>query len=278
MKCDECGSRDTEFNERLGEHCCLDCGLVIVTEIFEETVRLVSDGEFVRSSDKGRLGSVISGQGSHHFNKWGKSSVYSKAVQDGLIHCNMVLASVAPQMNLSQRVEELYIKLLNSHVFGQTRHEVRATAVVYFVLLENGTEHTIKEVSAEFPDSAKSAKKLIRKIKQLIGVQNLAYNPVYRLEKTVSTITDCLIYMDRCRKTFEYFETLLINSDYTKSPAHYASICWITANHMLHPTITRRLIAEKLGMSEHKIWRETKKLLNLIGFQKPQEIRGKKLW
>ena len=40
-------------------------------------------------------------------------------------------------------------------------------------LLENGTQHTIKEVSEEFPDASKSAKKLIRKIKQVVGVQNL---------------------------------------------------------------------------------------------------------
>ena len=40
MRCDECGSRQTSFDERLGERVCDDCGLVIVVEQFEETVQI----------------------------------------------------------------------------------------------------------------------------------------------------------------------------------------------------------------------------------------------
>ena len=43
MKCSECGCLVFNYNERLGETECSDCGLVVVTELFEETVRMVND-------------------------------------------------------------------------------------------------------------------------------------------------------------------------------------------------------------------------------------------
>ena len=91
-------------------------------------------------------------------------------------------------------------------------------------------------------------------------------------------ITDNAPFSKECEKTLAYFETLIEDSYYTKSPSYYAAICWITANKLNHPTLTRKIISEKLEMSENKIWRETKKLLNLIGFSKPKEIRGKRIW
>lgn len=278
MKCDECGSNDSVFDERMGEHVCNVCGLVIVTEMFEETVRLVDDGKVIKEADKGYLGSFITGDNSYKFTRWGKGSVYSESIQKALISCNMVLAGVAPQMNLKDRVEELYLKFLNKGIFGSTSHEARATAVVYYALLENGTQHTIKEVSEEFPDASKSAKKLIRKIKQVVGVQNLPYNPRYRLDRTCLQISDCIHFKAEAEKTLEYFEAIIVNSDYTKSPSYYASICWITSSKMLHPTIQRQTISSKTGFSEWVIYRETKKLLNLICLEKVSELRGKMLW
>ena len=93
MICDECNNTETEYNESLGELVCKGCGLVLVTEMFEETVRLVDDGEKVRSSDKGILGSVITGKGSFKYNRWGKQDTISPSIQTGLIHCNMVLGT-----------------------------------------------------------------------------------------------------------------------------------------------------------------------------------------
>ena len=38
MKCSECGSFSSEFDERLGYTVCSDCGLVLNCDIFEERV------------------------------------------------------------------------------------------------------------------------------------------------------------------------------------------------------------------------------------------------
>jgi transcription initiation factor TFIIIB Brf1 subunit/transcription initiation factor TFIIB len=278
--CDECGSTETEYNEQLGEICCKMCGLVIVTEMFEETVRIVDNGVNVTSSDNGNLGSIITGVGSYKFNRWGKDSVFPKKVIEGFYHCNMVLSNVAPQMKLKARTEELYLLFLNKGLFGRTTYEARATAVVYYALLENGTQHSIKEVSEEFPDSMKSAKKLIRKIKQFAGKMKLPYNPRYRLIKTVAKIApNDLAFRSEAENTLEYFESIIIKSgDFTKSPSYYEAICWITVNKMVHPTIQRQTISELTGVSQKTIYLETKKLLGLIGYSLAHEIKGKRLW
>ena len=118
MICDECGCTENEYDEVMGERVCKDCGLVLVTEMFEETVHILDNvGNVKHSSDKNRLGSVITGKGSYQFNKFGKNSVMPQHIQNGLMHCNMVLAQVCPQMDLKDRVEELYIKLLNVKTF-----------------------------------------------------------------------------------------------------------------------------------------------------------------
>lgn len=278
--CDECGSTETEFDEQMGEVCCKSCGLVIVTEMFEETVRIVDNGVNVASSDNGRLGSVITGVGSYKFNRWGKDSVFPKKVIEGFYHCNMVLSNVAPQMKLKARTEELYLLFLNKGLFGRTTYEARATAVVYYALLENGTQHSIKEVSEEFPDSMKSAKKLIRKIKQFAGTKKLPYNPRYRLIKTVAKIApDDLVFRREAESTLEFFEAVIAQTgDFTKSPSYYEAICWITVNKMVHPTIQRQTISKLTGVSEKTIYLETKKLLALIGYSVAHQIKGKRLW
>ena len=37
MICDECGCSENAFDETLGERVCVQCGLVLVQELFEET-------------------------------------------------------------------------------------------------------------------------------------------------------------------------------------------------------------------------------------------------
>ena len=69
MKCSECGSFSTEFDERLGYTVCSDCGLVLNCDIFEERVGLKlinSDKRYQQhwshSKDNNRtLGSFVGG-------------------------------------------------------------------------------------------------------------------------------------------------------------------------------------------------------------------------
>jgi transcription initiation factor TFIIIB Brf1 subunit/transcription initiation factor TFIIB len=279
MICDECHSKESEYNETMGERVCKDCGLVLVTEMFEETVRLVNDGEMVRSSDKGILGSVITGKGSHKYNKWGKQDTISPAIQTGLVHCNMVLGTVCPQVNLKDRVRELYMALVVKGVFGRSQYEARATAVVYYALKENGTPHSLRDVCSEFTPPIKVVKRLIRKINQVFKnrINCIPVNPQYLLKQTLSKVSSDILFEQQCLKVLEHFESLLIDSEFNKGRTYYASIIWIASNVYMRSNITQKLIIEKTGYSNNKIWSQTRAILAVIGLTSVKQVKGQEL-
>ena len=281
MKCVECGCLVFFYNERLGETECNDCGLIVATEMFEETVsayKYGNGGEMVHNHDprNDRLGSIIQSKGFHRLNRF--NSVLPRHISEGIHHCNMVWRTVAPQIDVRHRIEEIYMQLMNKSLFGKTTYEARATAVVYFVLLENGTEHSLKEVSQEFPDTLKSARKLVRKIKQQMGPRQLNYNPTFRINKTSKLITDDIVFQQHAEKALIFFESKIAQTDYTKNPAYYSAICWIAAKNMVHPSILKKDVAEKTNVNVKTIYVETKKLLHIIGYENINEIKGKKIW
>ena len=278
MICDDCGCTENEYDEDMGERVCKDCGLVLVTEMFEETVHILDNvGNVKHSSDKGKLGSVITGKGSYQFNKFGKNSVMPQHIQNGLMHCNMVLAQVCPQMDLKERVEELYIKLLNKGLFGRTGYEERATALVYYVLKENGTPYPFKDVCSEFNPSLRVVKRLVRKINQEFRnrVNYTPVNPQFVLKRTLSNITDDFEFQRQCIKVLEFFERKITETTFNKGRSYYAAIIWIAANLNVRKDITCVRISEMTGFSKWIIRRQTKAILNMIGYDKATEIKGK---
>ena len=279
-KCEECNSNETEYDEYLGELVCEGCGLVLVTEMFEETVHLLdSKGLLNHSKDKGHLGSVITGKGSYKFNKFGKNSIMAKPTQMGLMHCNMVLGAIAPDLNLKDRVEELYMKLATKNIFGRSQYEARATAVVYYALKENGTPHSFVDVAAEFNPPIKVVKKIVKKINQHFRnrLNCVPINPQYLLEQTLSKITLDNEFKQKCLKMLEHFEPIVQANIFNKGRSYYACIVWITANQNVRHDINRVLIAEKTGYSEWIIWRQTKSILELVSLESVQQLKGKEL-
>ena len=276
MKCTECGCEEIEFDEALGESACKDCGLVLITELFEESVHILdSSGELKHSSDKGLLGSVIVGKGSYKFNKFGKDSVMPKHIQTGLMHCNMVIACNVPDMDMKERVETLYIELLNKGLLVSYSYEERATAVVYYALKENGTPRTFREICKEFTLKTKRVKRLVRKINQHYGnkVNCVPVNPNYMLSQTLSMITQDPTFKQQALKVLEAFESIINNSTHTKGTSYYAAVCWIASNVFLQD-ITRKHISETTGFSEWIIYRQTRSILGLIGVTSVKEVKG----
>ena len=47
---------------------------------------------------------------------------------------------------------------------------------------------------------------------------------------------------------------------------------------MVHPSILKKDVAEKTNVNVKTIYVETKKLLNIIGYENINEIKGKKIW
>ena len=275
MKCEECFSTENYFDERLGERVCSECGLVLITNLFEETVHILdSQGEVKHSPDKGNLGSVI--KGSTKLNRL-NHSVVPTHIRAGLSYCNMVISSLSSSQNTKERVEEVYLELYSSlESFNKYTYENRATAVVYYVLKEQGTPATMKDVCKEFEVETKLVKKILRKINSFYK-NKINYTPVspeYYLRNTLEKITNDLSFYNQSMEVLNRFESLLQNSNFTKSRSYYASICWITSNIFVRE-YTRTLIAEKAEIDEKCIYLQTKALLSLLGLNNVKQLRGK---
>lgn len=278
MFCENCEKTvKSEFDERLGEHACLECGLILVTEIFEQTVHILdASGEKKHSIDGNKLGSMIP---NHPLSRLNNRSVFSQHIQKGLMHCNMVLSSIQPNSPLKDRVEEFYLFCNRKGVFGKSQHEARATAVVYYVLKENGTPHSLVDVNSEFNARTKTVKRLLREMNKLNKntVSRKPINPQYQLEQVLLKMNCGSSFTKHCHNVLEYFESIIIDSNFNKGRSYYACIVWIAANCHVRKDITKRLISEKTKFSEWVIWRQTKAILCLIGLDNLKQIKGKEL-
>ena len=279
MKCQECQSNDFEYNEIMGETACVDCGLIIITELFEETVISIGNSKELHTKEIVGLGSVINQSG-----KLRKTQVrYGTKdghIRKGIVFANMVLTSITNAKTLTNRVDEVYRELYSKSVFSSSHPlEVRATAVVFFVMKENRTPVSIKEVSKEFNCQGKKLNRLIRKINSHYGnkLKQLQEDPQYMLKKTANRITDDIVFISQCMETLELFESIIVKIDYNKRNAYYESICWIAKNIFVYPKITLKQIAEQTDASWSAIQKQTKDLLGLIGLTTCAQVKGKQI-
>ena len=271
MKCLECEGTKFEMDERLGELSCVDCGLIIITELFEQSVSSFDrKGDLIHSPDK-VLGSVNSNRNP----KWLKNN--NLHLENGLRMCNMLLSTLMPKHPLKNRVEECYIELYRKHVLTTLGLEEKATAVVYYVLKENRTPVPLKELRQEFSCNTRTLNRAIKRInKHFNSVNKTKIDPTYMLKQVTSKITDDLNYASNCQEVLEVFETLTQETDCVKGTVYYASICWIAKNMFLHP-IKQKEIADKANVSISSIKLTTKKLLALIGYENCSQIKGKQI-
>lgn len=279
MKCLECNTSNFEYDEVMGETACAECGLIAVTEMFEERQMSVDKEVLLKSSERTRLGSIVSGNGKMAYihNRYSDKDNHLKK---GVVMCQMVLSSAFDSTTtLRDRVGEVYRELHSKNVFKGVSLEVRATAVVWFVMKENKTPIKIKKLSEEFSCSGKSLNRLIRRISTYYGgrMRHMEADPQYLLKKVANQITDDIVFISQCMETLEMFERVINSSDYNKRNAYYESICWISKNIFVYPRITLTLIAEKTDASWSAIQKQTKDLLGLIGLKTCAQVKGKQL-
>ena len=277
MKCLECEGNNFEMNDNLGELSCVDCGLIAITELFEQTVRAVDkNGEFVHTSDYGgkqKLGSYV--ESNKKSVKWLRSN--TSHLDNGLRMCNMLLSTLMPRHPLSSRVEECYTDLYRKNVLTTLGIEEKATAVVYYVLKENRTPIPLKQLRQEFSCNTRTLNRAIKRINKHYNTNTkVKTDPNYMLKQITSKITDDLNYASNCQDVLEVFETLTQETDCVKGTVYYSSICWIAANMFLHP-IKQKEIAERANVATSNIKLTTKKLLALIGYEQCSQLRGKQI-
>lgn len=277
MKCLECNTSDFEYDEVMGETACKECGLIVATEMFEETIRSVSNSIETHTKEKVGLGSIItSGKFSKTQNRYGTRDSH---IRKAVVLSHLVLSNFNSTESLRDRVDAVYRELYAKNIFKGVSLEVRATAVVWFVMKENKTPITAKKASEEFNCSGKSLNRLMRRITSHYGSRMKYYqpDPQYLLKKVANQITNDIVFISQCMETLELFEPIVISNNYNKRHAYYESICWISKNIFVYPRVTLKLIAEKTDSSRPAIQRQTKDLLELIGLKTCAQVKGKQI-
>ena len=271
MKCLECNGNKFTMDERMGELTCSDCGLIAVTELFEQSVSSSNrKGDLIHSPDK-----VLGSARTSLVPKWFKSN--NTRLYNGLRMCNMLLSTLMPRHPLQNRVEECYINLYRSHVLTNMGLEEKATAVVYYVLKENRTPIPLKELRKEFSCNTRTLNRAIKRINKYYNAPRKdGADPTYMLKRVTSKITTDLEFASNCQEVLEVFESITKDIDCVKGTVYYASICWIAKNMFLHP-IKQKEIARKANVSSSTIKLTTKKLLYLIGYENCSQIKGKQI-
>tara|TARA_R100000900_G_scaffold68517_3_gene54547 strand:+ start:442 stop:1272 length:831 start_codon:yes stop_codon:yes gene_type:complete len=269
MSCVECGSSNFNFDERLGERICTNCGLVEITEIFEQSVsQYNSNGELVRESTfRNTLGTT-------NRNRY---DVSESNIQTGLVYCNLVLSSIATNHPLRDRVEECYISLFRGNVFSNKySYENRATALVYYVLKENGIAIKMSDVRKEFECDMRKVNKLTRVIAKHFGNSGVYArdNIVSLLDKTSREVNDTAEFITLCQEMHIAVNPILEENDFTKGRTYCAAICLIVASANLMQ-IKQRDLAKRAGFDISTIRVQAKKILGMLGYNNLKEISGK---
>jgi len=264
MKCPECNSNENEFDERLGERCCSDCGLVLIKELFENTTSAWKANELIHSADRGHLGSVSN-----------KYDNVSSNIKLGISHCKMVLSFLGLSLN-SERIDKVYMELYRNHILRGFSFEERATAIVYYLLKENGTPQPLKKVKAEFSANTKRVNKLIRKINQFYRNSiHFNNNNSFLIHQTARMVCDEPLFLHQANKVMEHFEVVL-PSFFNKNKTYFAAIC-VIASEVFVRGFSIKMISEKNGFSRNKVSKEVKRIIGIFGYVSVKELKGKEL-
>jgi len=165
MKCSECNSRKFEYDERLQQNCCIDCGFVMVESAFEETVQIkYGDDDTFRAGDKGTLGSLIgeSQPESKHLKRALRttrarvqSNIFTKNGEREVRFYNVlkVLLSNYNTSNgesikrISDDIITYFRRLDKSHDLRGYTNDERAAALSYIVFREHGWPVSLHSIS-----------------------------------------------------------------------------------------------------------------------------------
>jgi len=188
MKCSECNSREFEFDERLQQNCCIQCGFVIVETPFEETVHVKysADGEADKISDKGTLGSLIGNESveSKHLKRALRttrarvqSTIFSKNGEREVRFYN-VLKVLLSNYNTSDAsstkaiVDDIiryFRRLDNKHQLKGYSNDERAAALSYIVFREHGWPVSLHSISKHSDVDRSRVSKVARTLARKLG-------------------------------------------------------------------------------------------------------------
>ena len=187
------------------------------------------------------------------------------------------ISSIAIRHPLRDRVEECYISLFRGHVFSNKySYENRATALVYYVLKENGIPIKLSEVRKEFDCDMRKVNKLTRAIAKHFGNSSVYArdNIVSMLDRTSREVSDTAEFISLCQEMHIAINPILEANNFTRGRTYCAAICMIVAKANLMQ-ITQKELSERTGYDISTIRIQAKKILGMLGYNNLKEISGK---
>lgn len=245
MECLVCKKSESYIDDRLGERVCLDCGYVMVSNIIEETVSPNLPNEEYRLGDRGTLGSHISNLGNPSLvrNLKRTQKIFSKRNDSNLVkgqmECNMVLSPWLPNNNLKDRVHSYYRRFYSDRYTWRFTISVRATAIVFLVLRENGIPISLAKLAIDNNEDKFRVSKAVRYFARQINKPWLLHQvpidswtdkiaqDLFKNVKTQREMTSTSFRYD-LRLVTQYISQVLSDRGVYFSKGHMASCVWIT--------------------------------------------------
>jgi len=242
MQCMVCKSHKNYIDDRLGEKVCVDCGYVMVSNISEETISPNLPNDEYRLGDRGSLGSHMSLVGNQSLIRKLKRTqdVFSKKLDSNLVkgqmECNMILSPWLPNNNLKDRVHSYYKRFYSDRYTWRYTISVRATALVFLVLRENGIPISISQLSKDNNEDKFRVSKAVRYFARQINKPWLLHqvsvdswaDKVAQDLFSNNKLIDESSFRNDLRVVTQYVSQIISDRGLYFSKGHMASCVWIT--------------------------------------------------
>ena len=246
--CKECGCVSFQYDDSLGESVCVDCGLVIVVNPFEETVSYVDWSQDNRKPNTTHLGSYILTRDISGKRDW---SLYREQIRSQpesstdrrmkiLLSMNLSYYNVPP--NLIKRAYSYYKTMNKDRLFIGLPVEKRAAALTFYILKEldivcNIREHS-KHTRVKRADISKIARKIARYQKKshvFIETNHISKLQVLlsKLEANDTTINSS--FRENAHRMVEYVSRHMEALDLRYSNNLLVATVWITGRILGYP-------------------------------------------
>ena len=181
MKCSECNSITTTFDERMGETICADCGLILTVNIFEETGKNIefTNGTFARDGDYNGLGSMIrredvTNKKSFSFFEQQTRTIYNSSTTSFRVSASIFLSYYNGKL-LLQEATKKYKTMKEEHLIRGLPIENVAAGIVYYVLKDKGISVSLKEFSRQTKIPIKNIVRTSKRAKKKFGSTDFSF-------------------------------------------------------------------------------------------------------
>ena len=279
--CKECGCVSFQYDDGLGESVCVDCGLVIVINPFEETVRYGDlKDEDNRKPNTTHLGSYIlpsdiAGQSDWSlFREQIRSQPESSTDRRMKVLLSMYLSYYNIPPNLKKRANSYYKTMNKDRLFVGLPVEKRAAALTFYMLKEldivcNIREHS-KHTRVERADISKIARKIAKyQKKSHVFIET---NHISKLQVLLSKLeaNDIIInssFRENAHRMVEYVSRHMEALDMRYSNNLLVATVWI-AGRMLDYPVHQYMLCEVWPSSTLGLRQSAKKICEIFNIDR----------